>query len=205
MKAIFVCLISSIALMPAMADSTFTVTLDNDGVVSGSPGDYVGWGFTITNNDSMNYLAITGVSLGPGPNMGGGIGDTDNFMNSFLNDMLGYGFIAPGGTWTQTFSPGVTGSGLYEFLIDSTATPSSTSGTFDVSGQFYSDTNYDPPILTTLAPPQTDAFPNWTLNVEPASGVPEPTSSVLVLLGIGALLAIRIYRRNRITPATGPR
>jgi hypothetical protein len=208
MKALLVCLISSVAATHLMADSTFTVTLNNNGVVDGSPGQYVGWGFTVTNNDRSNYLQITGVSLGPGPNMSGGTGDTDNFTNSFLNDPTGYGFIAPGGEWTQSFSPGAAGSGLYEFLIAATATHASTTGSFDVAGAFYSDTNFDPPIITSLTPAQTDAYPGWTLNIDTApavTGVPEPASSVTVWLGIGTLLAIGGFRRKSSAAAERPR
>ncbi len=53
-------LLSSLLAAVCAADPTFTFsTVPGSGDISGAPGQTTGWGYSITNNDSTDYLMLT--------------------------------------------------------------------------------------------------------------------------------------------------
>src|SRR5579864_7263805 len=50
-----------LAYHAARAESFSFITEPNPGDVTGTAGSTVGWGYSITNNSTSNYLALTGI------------------------------------------------------------------------------------------------------------------------------------------------
>src|SRR5579863_7483192 len=109
---------------PSRADSlTFTVIPPN---VSGPAGTTVGWGFSITNTSSSDYLDISGI-------------DSDLFASANGTpdaSIFPFPNLAPGQTATQLYDP-VDNLGLFQFTWNSGLPVATTeSGQFRLLGAF---------------------------------------------------------------------
>lgn len=107
----------------AVADSfTFSV-IPAGGAISGSPGQTIGWDYSITNH-STSWLET--ISLNPA-------GFQPNWNPVAIFD---FPVVAPGATVTVDFNPGTSPSaatGLFELRLPTTVTP----GTFTCSCQVF--------------------------------------------------------------------
>ncbi len=166
---------------------TFTV-LPPD--ISGTPGETIGWGYSITNNSATDYLDISYVDSSV---FTIGSADSTPFVLSFVT-------IAPGVMETQAYDP-VNLLGLFEVAIDPNATVGAVdSGFFGLYGAFCDPSdpmcaeNGDSPstLLTTGA---TGAY---SATVGPPGGtpIPEPSSMLLLLSGICGL-GLWLWHRQR--------
>jgi hypothetical protein len=174
------------------------ITIANGGIVTGSPGDTVGWGFTI-HNDSGEWMTIWDVQarnetspLGPGAPPQTGF---ENYadINGGPTDFA----IPPGQDWTQSFSVAAF-TGLGAYAIDpGILFGAEDQGTFYITYQLYDG---DPTVSTTNSVggltqllTDTGAAPTFEIDVQNA---PEPSATVLV--GAGCLLILlRSFRRRR--------
>jgi hypothetical protein len=152
-----------------------TITIDPvSGIVTGSPGDTVGWGFSAYNTDLIQWISFsqsvlineTNPLLGLYTDLIGPQGGPNNFS------------LDPNSTWSQGFDLG-NQSGLGFFLIDPSAiVGSSDSGLIRVFFNLEDGT------------PDSIDLP-FTVQVQ-ASGVPEPGSWCLLLLGVAILAGRRL-------------
>jgi hypothetical protein len=166
------------------------------GVISGTPGANVGWGFTVTNG--ANWISIDSVSI---ENETSPLGGASGGFTSYM-DLLGgltNGVTPPNQMWSLGFSPGSPGTGIGQYAIDA-ATPSgaSDSGDFVI---FYDEFSGDPNTCGSCFIDTLQMFdsggnpPAFTINVA-VTTVPEPASALLVLAGAIVALARRPGRRN---------
>jgi hypothetical protein len=162
-----------------------------DGVISGAPGDTVGWGFTVTNG--TNWISIDSVSI---ENETSPLGGASSGFTSYM-DLLGgltNGVTPPNQMWSLGFSPGSPGTGIGQYAIDA-ATPlgASDSGDFVI---FYDEFSGDPNTCGSCYLDTLQMFdsggnpPAFTINVT-ATTVPEPASALLLLAGGIVALARR--------------
>src|SRR5688572_12626597 len=107
---------------PAEASPIFTL-LPGAGSAVASPGDTVGWGYEIINDDPANWLVISSFN-------------SDAFQYGSLNDFIfDYPIVAPGATITMPYLAGL--QGLAEFAWDVTAPAGFTnSGAFTIGAEF---------------------------------------------------------------------
>jgi hypothetical protein len=162
-------------LAGALPAATFS-TLPGTGVLTGAPGDTVGWGFSSTNDDFFQSISFgqsilineTNPSLGTYIDLIGPQGGPDNFA------------VDPGQTWSEAFNS-VNQVGLGLFTIDPSAPlGSSDSGSIRVFFNFADSTpgSVDVPFTVLVA----------------ASDAPEPHTAWLLLAGGLGFIAAR--RRN---------
>jgi hypothetical protein len=166
---------------PGRADSlTFTVIPPD---VSGPAGTTVGWGFSITNTSTSDYLDISGIDSDLFAATDG-IPDASIFL--FPN-------LAPGQTGTQHYDP-ADQLGLFQFTWNS-GLPVGTkeSGQFQLLGAFC-----DPTVDQFCAEDDSVssvvlAAADYSATVSPSgvATVPEPGSVGLLLAVIGSLFAMR--------------
>jgi len=181
---------------PGRADTTLTLD-PTDGAISGAPGTTVGWGFTFTFTNDVNFAVITGsqfcastssplpdICLPLSPDLGS------------YTDFAGAQFLVAGPspespTVMQAFdNTALTGIG--SFAIDPSAS-GTTSGiivlTYDLFSQNPNDPAFDPNsfaggnYLTAAA----------SVTAAPVAAVPEPALLPLT----GAALLVMVLRRRR--------
>jgi len=159
----------------ARADTlTFTVMPPD---VSGPAGTLVGWGFSLTNNSTTDYLDISAVD---GSLFMNGTPDSSPFLFSFSS-------LGPGETLTQAYDP-VNGLGLFQLLWDPNAPVGfANTGFFTLYGAFCdpSDITCAEDLSVTSTALATGAY---SATVSPAGGVITPEPSAALLLGTGLLV-----------------
>ena len=176
-------LLSAAAAVVCAADPTFTFnTVPSNGDISGAPGQTIGWGYSITNNDSSDYLVLTNLDAG-------------TFLNRSAAGLFDFPILAPGETVTESFDAALP-QGLYELMWD----PGAPDG-FENSGQFTVTADwYDGDPFGTGSP--IDGFTGITASqpysasvVESSVATPEPSAIGAVL---ACLLGIVILRNKAL-------
>jgi len=176
-----------VATHAVRADDTVTFTvLPPD--VSGPAGTTVGWGYSITNNSTTDYLDISGVDAGVFLD---GTPDSSPFLFSFSS-------LAPGATDTQAYDP-LNDLGLFQLTWDADAPVGFTnSGTFGLYGAFCDPSLGDNTCAEDLSVPSTDlAFADYSATVSPSGVVATPEPGTLLLLCSGlSMVALGSKRRK---------
>ncbi len=180
-KDIFkILILVALAAFPAMGA---TLDLGNNGVISGHPGDLVGWAYQLTNDDAENWLVVSYAVFYDGS-------DTDQ-LNSLAEVVL-----APGAsTMWQYYTGGLTG--LSNFLI-----PADAEGGW-VYGGFGSDIELDLDFYDSMTFNPTNG--TWTYGTWMYSDAvyadaqvdvaPEPATGALVAWA--GLLLLAVFQRRR--------
>jgi hypothetical protein len=184
------------------------ITLGNNGVVTGAPGDTVGWDFTIVNN-SVYWMVITGVQTSS-ETLPLGAGSTSSFQDyaGLMGGPDTYNFAIPpppglggpvdGGEWLETFSVlNFTGLGAYS-IDPGVVPPAQDTGVFLVyyslyTGEDQSSEVQDHVQLCTADVCSGSNAPTFEIDVQDA--VPEP--STVFLTGAALLAAVAKLRRSR--------
>jgi hypothetical protein len=169
LAAIFAC-----AAPGARADSLTFVLIPPD--VSGPAGTTVGWGFSITNTSSKDYLDLSGIDSDLFASVNG---TSDASIFPFPN-------LAPGQTATQIYDP-VLGLGLFQFIWNfGVATGTSETGEFRLLGAFCDPTvdqfcAEDGSVTSTAL-----ASAEYSATVTPPIGTPisEPSTFLILLSGL---------------------
>ena len=168
------------ALVCAQAQATVILQLDPaNGVVSGTPGATVGWGFTLSNN--ADYLVVTSASF------------TAPLSIGTFTDYISQQFFVVGPPLRQEFDP-ILMTGIGSFAIDSNATIGSVVNnpivlTYDLFSVSPNDPSFDP---------DTDTISNSNIVTASASVrvIPEPASIVLFTVGLIGLRVSKTFNQG---------
>lgn len=186
-----------------MATPSFA-TLPANGVVSGEPGLFAGWGFTITNDTSFFLFFDNSAFCGPGgdpflnsctptydgsTNFGPAFGTYTDFIANNLT------FIAPNSTLSQTFDP-IAQTGVGEYNISPSApVPSQDPSVPGISNLFIQYEEFDgDPLTTGNQVPGTGEFELEA----PVEVLITPEPGTLTLAG-GAIVLLAAWKRRRRT------
>jgi hypothetical protein len=159
-----------------------TLTLPGGGTISGTPGETVGWGYSITNNSSTDWLQPENLI-------------SDSFPSDLEpNAIFDYPEIAPLQTVTELFSTSVLNGacvsldcGVFEVVIPITAVaPATVTGTFTIQAEYFADS-----AESIDDGPASSLSADYTLNVVSAStATPEPGTITMLVTGL-ALVFVR--------------
>src|SRR5580698_1849279 len=120
-------MLSIVSPAVTFADTFSFSATPNGGDISGAQGQTVGWGYSITNNSTTDWLGTLNLSV------------ASPFQNGFFTFIFDFPVIAPGATATESFDQSVP-QGLYEFTWDVGAPVGFVnSGLFALQGGFYGD------------------------------------------------------------------
>ncbi|HEV3198204.1 MAG TPA: PEP-CTERM sorting domain-containing protein [Bryobacteraceae bacterium] len=172
-----------LSVSSGVAGPVFTFsTLPGTGNISGAPSSVIGWGYSISNLDSTDFLVLTNLDAG-------------TFLHGTPLALFDFPIVGPGSTVSESFDP-VALVGLYQLTWDPGA-PNGfiNSGLFTVTADWY---NGDPfnggtPIngLTGITMSQP-----YSATVATSVATPEPATASLVLASLAGLMII-CKRRNR--------
>ena len=187
-----------------------TLDLLPAGAVAGPTGSTVGWGFTITNTTSGQWIEITSANLCSGTS-GTSTACGDPGLGTFTDFISGYNDIIVGSSpnttsVAQTFNSS-TYQGIGSYLISAasgTTGPAQIVLTYNVYSVSPDDPNFDPDIDTVSVDNFLTASASVTVSTtQPPPGTPAPPSALLVVTGLGsaALYEIRKRRRGKRQPA----
>jgi len=170
---LFLCLTQpALEALPIISFST----LPANGQVSGAPGSTVGWGYSITNNGT-DWLVITSLNADP-------------FTSATPNLLFDFPIIDPGATVTEPYNPSI-GTGLFELLWDTSAALGfSNSGTFVLSGEWWTDNPLDGGVFIEDAP---DVNASYTASV---NTVPEPATFWILFTGLSLIGLVRLISQR---------
>ena len=171
---------------PVVRADSWTFTLvPMDGSISGPAGSTIGWGYTITNDSSTDWLVPSNLSADLFQN---GTGDGSYFD---------FPVIAPGGTATMAFDA-TAFTGLYGLTWDAGAPDGFTNtGTFILSAEFWDGDPFAGGSFLMDAPDESAAY---SATVTSSTNVPEPSATLLAAVGLAAValrkLALRCPARS---------
>jgi len=178
-KSMVVILMVGLFALCAQATPTLTLIPSNGGV-SGLPGDTVGWGFTVTNDSTTEWLSLSGSVF----NQTGGLPFQGTYVDYISNPMAPFVVVGPSpesSSVMETFgSVLLTGTG--EFDIASTANSGPIIGNIVVSYDVFSQDPNDPSF-----DPGSYLF-SGMLTADASVNVPEPASAMMLLAGTPLLL-----------------
>ena len=171
-------LLTAAGAVVCAADPTFTLnTVPSGGDISGAPGQTIGWGYSITNNDSSDYLVLTNLDAG-------------TFLNGSASGLFDFPILAPGQTVTENFDGSLL-QGLYELTWDPGAPDGfENSGDFTVTADWYDGDPLGPGSPIDGFTGITASQPYSASVVASTVATPEPSGIAAVLaclLGIGIL------------------
>lgn len=156
----------------ARADSVTFLAIPS--AVSGPAGSTVGWGYSITNNSSTDYLDITSI-------------DSDLFLAADGTpdaSIFNFPNLAPGQTVVQAYDP-TDSLGLFQFTWNSGVPVGTTeTGVFTLYGAFCAPT--DPFCADDLSVASTalGSTPYSATVAANSSSLSEPSGSLLLALGL---------------------
>ncbi len=170
----------------ARADGSFTfTTVPNPGAVSGTPGSTVGWGYTLTNDSSTDYLVTLDV-------FGDVVLDSLGTVDTSIFDVP---IVAPLGTVNESYDPAnpLNMFGLSQLFLDPGLTPGTTA-----TGKFYIDAVFCDVTLTICNSTIETESSAVAITVTSPSGapVPEPSSMLLLLSGLSGIGLCLWYRQR---------
>jgi hypothetical protein len=183
-------------LMAASLPAATTFDLPNNGVISGTPGQLIGWDFTITND--IGYLVVSQAVFCEGAFSSSGCVNTLGVFTDFIAGMHPSDppVFAPGIPQSETFAL-ANFQGVGSFAIDNNAAPGASDiGTlFLVYDRFTCDIVND----SLCEPTQTDfsqiMSASARVDVIAPLGVPEPAAAALLAAGL-AVIGWRTRRKR---------
>jgi hypothetical protein len=178
--------------LPANADVVFALD-PVGGAVSGSPGGFVGWGFSISSDTDWLYIDSFGFTSQTLPTTG-----FVDYSQIESTPVIGPGEANP---FTQTFNQSAT-TGVGEYDIDPSAVVGAESdGTIVLTYDLFSVDPNDPSFNSdadTISTGNTLAADESITIVAPSASTPEPALGWLTgLFGLGACGLARTISRRR--------
>ena len=172
----FVALATMVLVCAMRADAAPMLTLlPASGGVTAAPGETVGWGYEIVNDDPTQWLVISSLA-------------TDGFQYGSGSDLIfDFPIIAPGSSWTQAYVSGV--QGLFEFTWDSSVPLAFVNnGSFILTGEFWDGDPFQGGQFVSSTPDLSAAY---SVAVTTTSPVPEPSTLLLLAAGIVVITRVR--------------
>ncbi len=156
----------------AYADSFTFSTIPGTGDVTGPAGSTVGWGYSITNTSSTNWLVLNEINPGV-------------FQNGTPQSIFDFPILAPGQTATVSFDQ-LNALGLYQLTWDPTAPAGFVNdGVFNLTADFYDG---DPTAGgNLLGPAESQNAPYSATVSSPATALPVPSTLMLLAVGLGVI------------------
>lgn len=171
MLSILATVLCTSLLSPLAHALPFTYTFDllpPGGVVSGTPGQLVGWGYSLANTDTVNWFVPTQLSAA---SLALGSPDAGYFD---------FPILAPGVAVSVAFNP-VAGQGLFGLQLHPGVLPGqSESGQFTLAGEWWSG---DPLGGGVMLQPGNSALAPFMVQVT-GGATPEPATLALLLSGL---------------------
>lgn len=196
LRTLFVAVLGSVILSATASADLITLTLTPSGTVSGSPGDTVGWGFTIVNS-STDFLLVSNSYYCAGaedptfttcaPSLG-----ASTYQDFIANNATE---IAPGDTAMQSFDFG-SNSGVGAYFIDSAAIGGQSDlGSIVVTYNLFTADPFSPDCVNCQDGGDMELSAIAEVDVTGGtSPVPEPATAGLVVAGF---LLFGVAMRNR--------
>ncbi len=181
-------LLAATAPSPLLGSDVYTFsTIPDSGNLSGASGATIGWGYSITNESTSDWLLATNLNA-------------DSFAFGTPTLLFDFPEVAPGATVTEAFDPiGLTG--LYEdALNDPVPNGSVDSGSFVLSAQWYDG---DPFNGGNFIADAVDTDAAYMATVTSSSSTPEPSSFFLLASGIIAMIGWRMIMNRPLAPRFG--
>jgi hypothetical protein len=170
--------VATLLLLSPTADAqpalTFSFdTIPSGGAITGAPGATVGWGYTIINPDSSNWLVVNNLVASA-------------FISADPNPLGIFDFpiVPPHTTLTTPYVPGI--AGLYEVTVKSFPPVSFETGLFSVTADWFDGDPSDELSQIVLSNQTQDAPYSLTIRA-PSASVPEPSTWLLLITGAGGL------------------
>jgi len=176
------CIVFFLAILasPLSAASFDFNLLPSDGAISGTAGSTIGWGYSITNPSSAEWLVLSGLNVAP-------------FLAATPNILFDFPTLKPGSTITESYDS-LAGKGLLELLLsNSIGSTVVNSGEFELTAEWWSGD----PFAGGSFVADADAVRASYQATDTASGTPEPGGAVLALSGVG-VLAGGLFVRSRV-------
>ena len=146
--------------LPALAADTYTFNISPAENVSDPTGllTLTGWGYTIQNQSSTDWLVTTGLSVGA-------------FQYATPQLLFDFPDLPPGATVTVPYNPLPPAAGLYQIVWDQNAPAGFVnSGTFALSAQWWNGDPLNGGTLISIAPGQSQPYSaSLTTTPEPAT------------------------------------
>lgn len=166
-------------ITPAVGATLDFTLLPAHGGLRGEPGQTVGWGYTLTNNSTDQWLVPTALN-------------SDPFLFGVPMPLFDFPVLTPGSSVTVGFD-GVELTGLYQVSIASGAPLGFVEqGMFRLSAEWWSG---DPVEAGQLLSQAEDLYRPWSLTLRP---VPEPAYLLPMCVILPALHWIRRKRLRSI-------
>lgn len=169
---------------PGMRADSWTFSLvPANGAISGPPGATIGWGYSITNQSSTNWLMVTGIS-------------SDPFLHATPDAFLfTFPILAPMASLTVPYNA-TTFEGLFQITWDPTAPVGFiNTGVFVLNAEFWDNDPLGGGNFLSLGLDQSAAY---SASVSGTAPVPEP--GTLLLIGSG-LVGVLAHRRSQVRDA----
>jgi hypothetical protein len=166
--------------LPIRADTISFSLIPVGGNVVGLAGTTVGWGYSITNNSSIDWFASTNLN-------------SDSFSNGSPALLFDFPNVPPGATVSEAFDA-INSVGLFD-LTWGVAAPGAfvNHGRFILSGQWYDG---DPLNGGSFIADAIDGSASYAAAVEPSStSTPEPSGLAMVFSALALVTVLRIRDR----------
>ncbi len=172
-----------LSALPALAADVYSFNVLGPENVTVAAGPTVtGWGYTIQNQSSTDWLVTTGLSAGA-------------FQYATPDLIFDFPDLAPGSTVSVPYDP-VMQAGLYQILWDQNApTDFVNSGTFTLNAQWWSGAPGNGGSFISSAPDASQPYA--------ATITPEPATATLIALSLllfGGIGSLRARRKPSFSP-----
>lgn len=164
----------------AFADSLQFTLIPPAGDIAGGAGSTIGWGYSITDQSSADWLVTTSLNA-------------DSFLHGTPALLFDFPTVGPGQTATESFGA-TTGTGLYKLIWDAKAPLGFVNrGDFVLSAQWWSG---NPSSGGTFLADAPDTSVPYSATVS-VTTTPEPSTWPLLLIIASAVFAARNWNAAR--------
>jgi hypothetical protein len=168
-----------LSILPVTAAELYTFTPLGPETVSGpgGVGSVTGWGYSIQNQSSSDWLVTTGLIAGA-------------VFHATPQLLFDFPDVAPGATATVLYDPGPPANGLYQLVWDANAPAGLVnSGSFTLEAQWWSGDPLAGGAFLATAPTVSEPYSTAT--------TPEPAATGMLALSFLLFGAARAFRRRR--------